>query len=712
MTPNPQTPAPPFPTKRKVLLIGWDAADWKVITPLLDAGHMPSLESLIDRGVMGNIATLDPPFSPMLWTSIATGHTADKHGILGFVQPTLDGKGIRPVLGTSRKVKAIWNILNQQGLKTNVVGWWPSHPAEPVDGVMVSNFFHKAPGGFPDPWPVPPGSVYPEDLTATLAEFRVHAAELTAAHLQPFVPSVAEIDPAVDRRANSVAKMIAEAATTHAVATWLMEHTEWDFMGVYLDTIDHFGHGFMKFHPPRLPTIPVALYERYKGAVTACYRFHDMMLGRILELVDDDTTIILMSDHGFHSDHLRPLQLPKEPAGPAHEHRPYGILVMAGPGIKKDERVYGASLLDITPTLLTLYGLPVGTDMAGKPLTHAFETPPEIEYIESWEQVGGEATMHASTARIDPWAEQEALRQLEELGYIESAEEDEAKRVEKAVRESKFYLARVYLSTDRPQEALRLLEELRQAAPKSARYVLWLLKCLQALGRYDEAHALVGALRTLTEEGRRQEEASANEDDEQPEGAATLSVEPPPQADPSYTLEDARLDFVEGTLLLQMGKADASIPLFLRAEQADPYYPTLHINLGGALIQVKRLDEAERAFLKALTIDPDNPEAHRGLALVALRRGHYEAAADSALRAIGLRFFFPLAHLHLGEALMRMGMYERAAQALETAVVQSPGLRKAHFWLAQLYRQHLNEPAKAQAHEDFIDKHIKAPRAA
>ena len=63
--------------KNKVLLIGWDAADWKIINPLMDAGMMPALESLVNNGVMGNLATLDPPLSPMLWTSISTGKHAD-----------------------------------------------------------------------------------------------------------------------------------------------------------------------------------------------------------------------------------------------------------------------------------------------------------------------------------------------------------------------------------------------------------------------------------------------------------------------------------------------------------------------------------------------------------------------------------------------------------------------------------------------------------
>ncbi|MFK7904898.1 MAG: alkaline phosphatase family protein, partial [Chitinophagales bacterium] len=73
--------------KPKVLLIGWDAADWKAINPLLDAGLLPSLEKFINEGVMGNLATLDPPLSPTLWTSISTGKRPYQHGILGFSEP-------------------------------------------------------------------------------------------------------------------------------------------------------------------------------------------------------------------------------------------------------------------------------------------------------------------------------------------------------------------------------------------------------------------------------------------------------------------------------------------------------------------------------------------------------------------------------------------------------------------------------------------------
>ena len=93
--------------KNKVLLIGWDAADWEIIGPLIAKGQMPALKSVIDRGVYGNMSTMNPPYSPMLWSSVATGKTPDKHGVLGFIEVTPDIKGIRPVTTNSTYVRMI-----------------------------------------------------------------------------------------------------------------------------------------------------------------------------------------------------------------------------------------------------------------------------------------------------------------------------------------------------------------------------------------------------------------------------------------------------------------------------------------------------------------------------------------------------------------------------------------------------------------------------
>ena len=341
---------------RKVLLIGWDAADWKVIHPLMDAGKMPTLQNLISNGVMGNMATLFPPLSPMLWTTIATGKRPHKHGIYGFTEPTPDRKAVQPMTIVSRKCKAIWNILNQHQKRSVVVGWWPSNPAEPINGTMVSDFFHKVPRRPTDSWDIPINCIHPPELAKQLLPMRVHPTHLQPKHVLPFVPFAEEIDQDADPRLSMAMRVICEAATIHRAADYLLQTQEWDFAAVYYDAIDHFSHGFMKYHPPKLDRITDEDFRMYQNVVQQGYIFHDQILGQLLKNAGDDVTVILMSDHGFHPDELRPKMIPTEPAGPAIEHRDLGIFVISGPGIKKDEVIHGAGLCDITPTILALYG--------------------------------------------------------------------------------------------------------------------------------------------------------------------------------------------------------------------------------------------------------------------------------------------------------------------------------------------------------------------
>jgi len=96
----------------RVLLVGWDSADWRLIEPLLEEGHMPHLAALIESGVYGRLSTINPPLSPMLWTSIATGKRPWKHGVLGFTEIHPLNGTVRPIFSTARKCKAVWNILH------------------------------------------------------------------------------------------------------------------------------------------------------------------------------------------------------------------------------------------------------------------------------------------------------------------------------------------------------------------------------------------------------------------------------------------------------------------------------------------------------------------------------------------------------------------------------------------------------------------------
>ena len=334
----------------KVLLIGWDAADWQFVRPLMARGLMPTLTRLVKGGVSGNLATIRPVLSPMLWNSIATGKRADKHGICGFVEPKPDRSGIRPVSSTSRKCKAIWNILSQSGLRSNVVSWFASHPAEPIAGAVVSDGYVAQVGVPPPARTFPAGTFHPEFIGEELASLLVTPADLEADALLPFIPQAAKIDQQRDDRLLKLAHLIARTSTVHAAACWLMVHQPWDFMAIYYSAIDEFGHYFMPYHPPHMEGVSGEDAAIYQDVMVGCYRFHDMMLEALLSLAGAETTIMLVSDHGFQSGAERPS--PNAWERPETWHRGFGMACVQGPGIRQGETLYGAGLLDVTPTIL------------------------------------------------------------------------------------------------------------------------------------------------------------------------------------------------------------------------------------------------------------------------------------------------------------------------------------------------------------------------
>ncbi|MEO0512674.1 MAG: alkaline phosphatase family protein [Planctomycetota bacterium] len=710
---------------RRVLLIGWDAADWQVARPLMDAGKMPSLKRLVDSGVSGNLATIRPVLSPMLWTSIATGKRPFKHGVHGFTEPSPDGSGVRPVTNLSRTSKAIWNMLMHAGKRSVVVGWWPSHPAEPIDGVMVSNFYQHASAPVDRPWGMPAGTVWPESYRDRLKEFRFHPGELTAAHLAPLIPKIAELDPAEDERVGMCAKIVSEVTSVHAAATALMQLEHWDLMAVYYDGIDHFGHGFMKYHPPQQEHVSDEDFETYRHVVEASYRWHDQILGSLLALAGDDVTVVLISDHGFHSDHLRPRQLPAEPAGPAAEHSPYGIFVARGEGIARGQRVYGASVLDVCPTLLTLFGLPVGEDMDGTPIVTAFEEPPaDVERIGSWEDVAGACGTHDPERLIDPTESAEMMRQLVELGYIEEPDADAALAREECVRELRYNLAVSLTDAGQYGEASKLLDSLWEAWPTEHRFGIALIDCYGALGLWDERRgsierledrmrsAAVDARRELAElkpELERYRLDAEGVGDRAGERTGRDGEPLPGDRPPRRLMLRARrlaaltsprpalVQWLRVTQAVEEGEPEEALSLLERLRATESEHPAFHLQLGHAYRRLLRHEEAGAAYERVLTLDPHNAPAFLGLAMVRLGTGRAGEAVEAALSATELRFHLPRAHYILGRALAELGETEHARRAFGVAITQAPGFREAHRALAELLEASPDESKQAEA---------------
>jgi tetratricopeptide (TPR) repeat protein len=673
---------------RRVLLIGWDAADWQIIHPLMEAGKMPVFKRLVEYGTSGKIATLQPPLSPILWNSIATGKRADKHGILGFMEPMPDGGGIRPVRSTSRRAKAIWNILSQQGLRANVVNWYASHPAEPIAGAVFTNrLTNDVIGEDGDLAPMPSSAVHPPELLDIAEDLRVHPGEITLKQMIAFFEPPHLPDPQ-DPRFASLAHTLAQTSTTQNAATWLAARDDWDLLAVYFDAIDHTGHTFIEYHPPAMTHVSAEDAAVYGEVVANMYRFHDMMLGALLDLAGPDATVILLSDHGFYNDHLRPkvaehFRDPQKKIStemnPMSWHRPQGVFVAAGAGIKHDELIHGATLLNIAPTILALLGQPVPEDMDGRVLTQIFAEPLTPERIASYEppHPGDGVHRDVPAEESDPFAARQALQQLAELGYVAlSVDADAARLLLETERDRRHNLAHVMLSTGRNSEGIALLRELiTERDNPDLRIQVALI--LATLGRSTEAEATLLSL------------------------SAEKLKTPLPQ-------------LVLGQVRLAQGRLDEALAFLepLGREKFPMSY--LHNALGQVYARRGMLPEAEAAFRFSLERDDDNAEAHDSLGSVLRRTGRFEEAVHEHIRAAALQHHRPATHVHLGMALARTGQFDWAIRAFEVAVELAPNHAFAHRCLIHLYRRVKGNEPKAREHFERateLRRKAKAARA-
>jgi tetratricopeptide (TPR) repeat protein len=653
----------PARNAQRLLIVGWDAADWLIIDRLLAAGGMPVLRRLVETGSRADLGTLEPKLSPLLWSSIATGKTADKHGILNFVEPRPEGGGLRLSASTSRKTKALWNILSQAGLETRVVGWYASHPAEPIRGSVVTNLLQEGePAGQGAPWPLVAGAVHPAALVDAVAAARQRARAFPAEWLRTLLPKVDEVGSG-DARVQSLVKLMSYAASIEGAAVAsLQAGGSWDAAMVFFDAIDTVGHHFMQFVAPKMAHVSEREQRLFGGVMDRVYEWHDAALGRLLQAAGEGVTVILLSDHGFHSDHLRPnlSEVPPERRMEleASWHRPKGVLVMSGPGVVRGAEIASPTILDVAPTALALLGLPTGEDFDGRVLAEAIDAEAPAR-IPSWDVVEGDAGLHPADLRMDPFEAADALQQLVDLGYMAALPEDEQAQVDLVRRESLFNLGVALMSRRRPHEAIPHFEQLVARRPAEQRYAACLAQSLLGAGRFRDAVAAADAFLSL----------DASSVDLQLLRASALAL--------------SGDDAAARTQLDATARAVAR-----RHEHATA--------LAGAYAACGRHAEARGWYESAARRNPRDPSAHLGLARSQLALGGFEEAAGHALDALEITQALPEAHLLLGAALAWYGDLENARKSLGFALKFEAGQVEAHRWMA-LVAEKLGDAAQAQS---------------
>jgi predicted AlkP superfamily phosphohydrolase/phosphomutase len=421
--------APRRPADR-VILLGFDGVAPSVVEILVADGKLPNIQRLMKAGTYGHFRSASPAKSAILWTSIATGKTMLKHGIIDWTY--VNKKGIQvPFEDRSRKVKTYWEILAERGVKSGTLNWWTSYPPAPIlTGFIVSNAFRHTDE---------PGTVHPMRLYQHIAPLRLDRSAAIEPMKRLGIPEWRPEDATIPlRNAREVLEAyplyVAQDLTVDRVSDYLWEHEPVEVFSTYFRLVDVTSHFAVHFvdraaydegaraeKEARLtPEAEAKIDREFARVLTPVYQFMDGIVGKYLARMDERTALVVCSDHGFkfYKGAYAHAHLSMEP--------PDGVLFLAGPGIKKGRRLTGASLFDVAPTLLHLIGQPAAADMDGGVLRAAFEDDAvarnPVRTVATYESRQRQTAAGATDEH--PELDKEVLDDLKTLGYI-GGEDDE-----------------------------------------------------------------------------------------------------------------------------------------------------------------------------------------------------------------------------------------------------------------------------------------------
>lgn len=252
------------PVSEQVLVIGMDGADRDIIEPLMEQGELPNLERLVDGGRSGNLTTTLPIESPVAWTTMTTGVSPGKHGIYGFLERR--GDTFVPTTADDVRVDRVWDRAGEHG-EVVVVNVPQTFPPQPVNGSLIGGYLSIAEEGY----------TYPDGLQSEIEEegYRIVAREggYEADARQAFLDGANET-----------------AAKRTEIAADLLARHDWTLGFVVYTGLDRIQHYYWRDmdgdggHP---------------DAVQDHYRQLDEELGDLLAHADENTTVMVVSDHGF-----------------------------------------------------------------------------------------------------------------------------------------------------------------------------------------------------------------------------------------------------------------------------------------------------------------------------------------------------------------------------------------------------------------------------
>jgi len=606
----------------RVIVLGIDGLDPLAIDLMLSEGRLPHFAKLRLEGAYGRLQSAAPLLSPIIWTTIATGKRPSEHRIGHFVAVNQSTGDQMPVTSRMRGVKALWNIFSEAGKSVGVVGWWATWPAETVHGTIVSDhtcyhfLFDRGGSGAADPT----GVISPPERMNEISKLVRRPDDVKPDELLRYANIAPNELGEPFRFDDDLSELKWALATARSygdigVHLWTSEHP--DLLMVYIEGVDSASHLFGHlFRAKDLAGELAAQQQRYGSTVEHMYELADEIVGRYLELVDSDTTLVVLSDHGFQLGTLQndPSKTRDMRRVSERFHRMEGVLYIYGRDAKPATRIEGATLLDVTPSLLALAGLAPAKDMPGRVLTDALRTsvPEPVASYEASPSAENRESAAADSAPVDG----AILDRLRALGYSDTTSPVGDRN-----------LASLAFNAGRYAEAAEAYRKLIADKPDDGALHASLAGALGAIGDYD------GALAEL----------------EEAEKLSPLNPE---------------IYHNRGVLRERQGRTQDAIEQYRRAVRYSPEYEPSRTALkrltGSADATAPRTDAERLASAIA--------ERAGGAA----RRGDYAAAMHELDEAERIAPQYALVHQYRANVAFLMGDRARAIEALKKALEIEP----------------------------------------
>ncbi len=260
---------------RRVAVVGLDCAEPRLVFDRWRE-ELPNLGSLIDAGTWGPLRSVDPPITVPAWSCMMTGRDPGELGIYGFRNRTAyDYHSLAVADSSAVKTDRVWDHLSRAGKHVIVVGVPQTSPPVAVNGELVSCFLTN--DTRTDPYTFP--AALRAEVESLVGSYRVDVRSFRS-----------------DDRDRILADVYAMTEQRFTVCRHLLDTRPWDFFMMVEIGLDRMHHAFWRFLDPEHPRHEPN--HRYRDAIRNYYIYLDEEIGDLLERFDEDTTTLVVSDHG------------------------------------------------------------------------------------------------------------------------------------------------------------------------------------------------------------------------------------------------------------------------------------------------------------------------------------------------------------------------------------------------------------------------------